>query len=138
MKVDNDRDFSSWEKCFSQNLNPKVQLIVIILPGAKKKGLHYNKIKKLFFEKYPIPLQCVLGSTIARGKNLRSICNKILIQMNAKCGGIPWSISHMPFNDKPTMVLGISQVKYVKQQNIYTVCGTHNREFNKFFSKSEI
>jgi aubergine-like protein len=42
--------------------------------------------------------------TISSGKGLRSICNKILVQINAKVGGIPWTIDEMPFNDKPTVI----------------------------------
>ena len=28
--------------------------------------------------------------------------------MNAKLGGIPWSVDKLPFTDKPTMVVGLS------------------------------
>jgi len=49
----------------------------------------------------------VLTSTIQRGKNLRSIVSKVLIQMNAKVGGIPWAVDNLPFMDKPTMVCGL-------------------------------
>jgi aubergine-like protein len=48
----------------------------------------------------------VLASTISKGKNLRSICNKILIQINAKAGGEPWAVSEIPFMTKPTMIVG--------------------------------
>ncbi len=28
------------------------------------------------------------------------------MQFQAKLGGVPWSISDMPFNSKPTMLIG--------------------------------
>lgn len=54
-----------------------------------------------------MPSQVVLVGTIQRGKNLRSIVSKVLIQMNAKVGGIPWAIDKLPFMDEPTMVCGM-------------------------------
>lgn len=38
---------------------------------------------------------------------MRSICNKILIQICAKIGGEPWAMNDMPFFDKPTMICGL-------------------------------
>lgn len=111
---------------------------MFILPGQKKKGLHYNEIKKTLLVDYPIPSQVVLQSTISRGKNLRSIISKILIQINAKRGGIPWSVSQMPFTEKPTMIVGVSQVKFNRGRTIYGIYATTNNEFNRGFSKSEI
>ena len=48
--------------------------------------------------------QCVCIKTLY-GKGLRSICNKILVQICAKVGGIPWAISEMPFDNFPTVLL---------------------------------
>ena len=47
-----------------------------------------------------------MAQTISRGKNIRSICNKILIQINSKIGGVPWAIKNIPFFNKPAMVVG--------------------------------
>ena len=91
----------------NDKINSSVTFIVFILPGQKGKGTCYSEIKAKLIESVPVPSQVVLGSTISRGKNLRSICTKILIQMNAKLGGIPWSIDTLPFDDKPTMICGI-------------------------------
>jgi aubergine-like protein len=55
----------------------------------------------------PVPSQVVLANTISKGKNVRSICNKILIQICAKIGGEPWAIDNMPFCDVPAMVCGL-------------------------------
>lgn len=97
----------------------------------------YSEIKKQFLEKCPVPNQVVLGSTISRGKNLRSIITKVLIQMNAKLGGIPWSMDKMPYSDKPTMVCGISLFSKRGQKNVLGMCASVNREMNKFFSRAK-
>ncbi len=50
-----------------------------------------------------IPCQIVTLSLLQEGKNIRSICNKLLNQICAKTSGIPWIISNMPFNNIPTV-----------------------------------
>ena len=56
----------------------------------------YNDLKRLLFTDRPVPSQVVLVKTL-NGKGLRSICNKILVQICAKVGGIPWAIDRLPF-----------------------------------------
>ena len=51
--------------------------------------------------------QAILTSTINYGKNLRVIVSKIVAQICAKIGGIPWVIDNMPYMDKRTMVCGL-------------------------------
>ena len=50
-----------------------------------------------------IPCQIVTLGLLQEGKNIRSICNKLLNQICAKTSGIPWIISNMPFNNIPTV-----------------------------------
>jgi aubergine-like protein len=58
-------------------------------------------------EEFPVPSQVVLVGTIQKGKNLRSIVSKVLIQMNAKVGGTPWAVDNLPFMTEPTMICGM-------------------------------
>ena len=130
-----DDQASSWEDAIKKNINPKVQFVVFILPGQKGKGKCYSEIKKLLIKSIPVPSQVVLASTINKGKNLRSICNKILIQMNSKMGGIPWSISELPFFDKPTMVCGIDTFSQRGQKSIIALVASVNKDANRYFSR---
>ena len=50
--------------------------------------------------------------------------------MNAKMGGIPWSISKMPFTQKPTMVVGLASAKAKGAKNVFSIAATMNRDFN--------
>ena len=97
----------AWIKALQAQLNDGVQMVVLILPGAKGKSQLYDDIKRFLLTEYPIPSQVVLAQTISRGKNLRSIISKVLIQMCAKLGGIPWAVDKLPFMDKPTMICGM-------------------------------
>ena len=38
---------------------------------------------------------------------MRSIVNKILIQINAKIGGVPWAVDKLPLLNVPAMVCGM-------------------------------
>lgn len=110
--------------------------MVFILPGQKKQGKCYGDIKKLLIKEMPVPSQVVLASTISRGKNLRSIVTKILIQMNAKMGGIPWSIKEtMPFYDRPTMVVGYDVCHTRGKKSMLALCATVNNKANRYFSR---
>ena len=100
-----------WIKSIEQNLNDSVQAVVLILPGQKGKAPLYDDLKKLLINKIPVPSQVVISSTISKGKNVRSICNKILIQICAKIGGEPWAVSDLPFFDRPTMICGMDTYK---------------------------
>lgn len=97
----------AWVRELKNKVKDDVQMVVLILPGAKGKNSLYDDVKRFLLTEYPIPSQVVLAQTIAKGKNLRSIVSKILIQMNAKLGGIPWAVDNLPFMDKPTMICGL-------------------------------
>lgn len=89
-------------------IKPGVQACVLLLPGQKGKCTLYDDIKRLFLSEVPVPSQVVLAGTISKGKNVRSIVSKILIQINAKVGGIPWAVDALPLmQEKPTMICGM-------------------------------
>jgi len=64
-------------------------------------------VKRLLLGDLPVPSQVVLTGTIQRGKNVRSIVNKVLIQICAKIGGIPWTVDALPLMDRPSMICGM-------------------------------
>ena len=69
----------SWKKELRNRLNNDVQAVVLLLPGAKGRNTLYDDIKRFLLAEFPVPSQVVLCNTISKGKNLRSIVNKILI-----------------------------------------------------------
>ena len=97
----------AWIKTLKEQLNEGVQMVVLLLPGSKGKCNLYDDVKRFLLTEYPIPSQVVLTATIQRGKNVRSIVSKILIQMNAKVGGTPWAVDKLPFMTEPTMICGM-------------------------------
>ena len=83
-------------------INQEIQMCIFLLPGAKKNAVGYKEIKQLLIQERGVASQCICLKTL-QGKGLRSICNKILVQICAKIGGIPWIVSEMPFENMPTV-----------------------------------
>ncbi|KAM7391733.1 hypothetical protein PAMP_022396 [Pampus punctatissimus] len=81
---------------------PKMQLVVCIIVGNRDDL--YSAIKKLCCVKSPIPSQAINIRTISQPQKLRSIAQKILLQMNSKLGGELWTVS-VPL--KHLMVIGV-------------------------------
>jgi len=106
---------------------------VLILPGGKGKGINYNELKRLLKTDIPIPSQVILSSTLKKDKGLRSVINKVLIQICAKVGGETWGIDNLPFTNQPTMVIGIDT--YQKRGINYIGCAaSNNKNFSQFFT----
>lgn len=133
------KNWPDWEREL-KSLDSSVQAVIALLPGAKKSAPLYNQVKSLLVSNYPIPSQVVLTKTIEYGKNLKSICNKILVQICAKLGGIPWAISDMPFSEKPTMVIGMDvyHKPETKKPTVLALCATMDRFFCKYWSTYKV
>jgi aubergine-like protein len=109
------------------------EIVLCLLQGQKGKGFNYNEIKRYLLQEKGIPSQMILLSTITKGKNLRSIINKVLMQMCAKVGGEPWAIDKMPFVDVPTCVASID---FFDKGNfpVMSVCLSVNKNFSRYCS----
>lgn len=68
----------------------------------------YHDLKKLMLQEIPIISQVVLTGTVNYVKNLRAVVAKIVGQICAKIGGIPWVVDEMPYCNKKTMVCGLN------------------------------
>jgi len=115
-------------------------MVVLLLPGAKGKSQLYDDIKRFLLTEYPIPSQVVLSQTIQRGKNLRSIISKVLIQMNAKLGGIPWAVDNLPLMDKPTMICGLDvfHATNLGKKSVLGLTASMNTSATTFWSASVV
>ncbi|KAM4616857.1 piwi-like protein 2 [Polymixia lowei] len=81
---------------------PNMQLVVCIMTGNRDDL--YSAIKKLCCVKSPIPSQVINVRTISQPQKLRSVAQKILLQMNCKLGGELWTVN-VPL--KHLMVIGV-------------------------------
>lgn len=113
---------------------------MLILPGQKGKCNLYDEVKKFLLTDVPIPSQAVLTGTIQRGKNLRSIVNKILIQINAKIGGIPWAVDNLPLMTRPSMICGMDVFHSTSlgKKSVLALTASMNQTATKYWSTSVI
>ncbi|KAM6931274.1 piwi-like protein 2 [Xenentodon cancila] len=81
---------------------PNMQLVMCIITGNREDL--YGAIKKLCCIKSPIPSQVINVRTISQPQKLRSIAQKILLQVNSKLGGELWTVN-VPL--KNLMVVGV-------------------------------
>ncbi|XP_069123522.1 piwi-like protein 1 isoform X1 [Argopecten irradians] len=85
-----------------ENINPSIQMVVIICPTSRDD--RYSAIKKLCCAECPVPSQVIIAKTIMREDKLRSVTQKIALQINCKMGGELWALE-IPM--KKLMVIGI-------------------------------
>ncbi|OWK50780.1 Piwi-like protein 2 [Lonchura striata] len=76
---------------FPEELEDKVQLLLCIIPGGRDDV--YGAIKKLCCVQTPVPSQVINAQSLTGhpGK-IRSVVQKVLLQMNCKLGGQLWGV----------------------------------------------
>lgn len=80
------------------------QMVVMLTPGKGQREDRYSACKRLYSCDLPVPCQFIRCGTINNPRKIRSICQKIVIQVLCKVGGQPWG---MKFPLKSFMVIGI-------------------------------
>jgi len=81
--------------------NPGAQMYMVALP--RNESRKYGDLKKALACRHGVLSQFVLAHQMEKERGLMSIATKIVIQMNAKLGGVPWHV-HQPV--KGMMVVG--------------------------------
>jgi aubergine-like protein len=92
----------------------------------------------MLLEEIPVVSQVILTGTMNSGKNLKVIVGKILIQINAKIGGVPWAIDDMPIVDEPTMICGMDIYNNQKlhKKSVVGFVATLSRVQTNYWSKA--
>lgn len=87
-----------------QNVTPADQLVVILTPGRSQREDRYSACKRLLSCDLPVPSQFIRCGTISNANKLKSIVQKVAIQVLCKVGGQPWA---MKFPMRSFMIIGI-------------------------------
>lgn len=135
VEIERDMDDREWIQKSKSHLKPGITLAIYIITGPKINSRTYKSLKSFLYTEAPVPSQMINAKTLANPKNQRSIINKILIQINAKLGGIPWAIDSLPFSDQPTMVMGINTLMKGKTSKSIAAVGTVNRFYCQYWSE---
>ena len=124
--IENSRNWESWYNKLSHTLiSLKPNLIFIILPALGRKGLFYDQLKTYLLNKEGIPSQIILEKTATKQNGLRSVFNKIIVQMCSKVGGSPWIIDNMPLRKDPLMIMSYC----ISNKNVISSVGTCDNNF---------
>ncbi|XP_056135759.1 piwi-like protein 2 [Lampris incognitus] len=111
---------------------PNMQLVVCIVTGNRNDL--YSAIKKLCCVKSPIPSQVINVRTISQPQKLRSISQKILLQLNCKLGGELWTVN-IPL--KHLMVVGVDVHHDAKRktQSVMGFVASLNSSLTQWYSR---
>jgi len=83
-------------------ISNNLELVVIVFPTNRTD--RYSAIKKLYYVQKAIPSQVIIAKTISKPPKLKSVTEKIALQINCKLGGALWTVT-MPLEN--SMVCGI-------------------------------
>lgn len=87
-----------------QNVRRTDQMVVLLTPGKNQREDRYSACKRLYSCDLAVPCQFIRCGTISNERKIRSICQKVAIQILSKVGGQPWA---MKFPMKNFMIVGI-------------------------------
>ncbi|ODM91966.1 Protein aubergine [Orchesella cincta] len=108
-----------------------LQLLFVILP--KQANDTYAAVKKRATLEFGVPSQCFVARNAQNDKSLMSICTKLVVQMNAKLGGEPWTVL-IPL--KKLMVVGFDVYHCGKRKgsSVGAMVATTSASYAKYFS----
>eukprot|EP00731_Ephydatia_muelleri_P025692 Em0017g775a len=132
VEVINDRT-ESYLRALRELIAPRLQMVMIVFPTSRDD--RYSAVKKLCCIESPIPSQVIIARTITQQQKLRSVAQKVALQMNAKLGGELWAVE-IPL--KSCMVVGID-VYHDKSYGNKSIAGfvaSTNPSFTRWYSRT--
>lgn len=122
----------SYLRSIRDNLNPQIQMVVCIFPTSRDD--RYAAVKKLCCVDSPVPSQCINAKTISQANKLRSVTQKVALQINVKLGGELWALQ-IPM--KNVMIVGID-VYHDSSKGSRSIGGfvaSTNKTFTRWYSR---
>lgn len=116
-------------------LQSDTQMVVCICPTSRDD--RYATIKKICCHEKPVASQVINSRTLSNQQKIRSIVQKILMQMNCKLGGSLWTIK-IPF--KNVMICGTDTYHNPnkKEHSVGAFIASLNGAYTKWYSKATI
>ena len=99
----------------------------------------YAQLKKHSLCRNGYVSQVVKARSIQKKGGLMSVCSKILLQINAKLGGISYkAVIDKEINDRKLMVIGVDSSHIKGKRTGVAMVATINDSFTDFYNKEEI
>ncbi|CAL8111645.1 unnamed protein product [Orchesella dallaii] len=123
----------SFRNALEKHIHDRVQFVVVILPSAQDNT--YAMIKTICTTGRPIPSQVILSKNLGDEKKLRSIMQKIVLQINCKLGGSLWAM-RIPLREK-IMFIGFDVYHDPKRksQSVTALVASLNNTHTKYYSR---
>ncbi|XP_033328474.2 argonaute 3 [Megalopta genalis] len=74
-----------------RNIQRNINLMVVVFPTNRTD--RYSAVKRICCVEMPVPSQVIISRTISRADKLKSITEKIALQINCKLGGALWTLA---------------------------------------------
>ena len=125
----------SYLRAIRENMQSTLQLVVTIFPTQRDD--RYSAVKKLCCIDSPVPSQVINLKTISNQQKLRSVAQKIALQINCKLGGELWALD-IPL--KNLMVVGIDVYHDTAQgrNSIGAFVASSNYQCTRWYSRVTI
>ncbi|XP_073978510.1 piwi-like protein Ago3 isoform X2 [Rhodnius prolixus] len=119
-------------KALQSTLARNLQIVVIVFPTCRIDK--YSAVKKWCCIDHPIPSQVIQTRTIRKPEKLRSVTQKIALQINCKLGGALWTVD-IPL--KHAMVIGLDTFHDASRQgkSVGAVVSSLNKGLTRWYSK---
>ncbi|CAG0893792.1 unnamed protein product [Darwinula stevensoni] len=114
-------------------INDSVQLFLLVF-GSQRED-RYNCVKQMLTCNQTCPSQVVVARTISDQKKLRSVTQKIMLQVNCKLGGELWAVE-IPIAKSHVMICGIDSYHDAarKGKSIGALVASLNKQVTRWHS----
>lgn len=86
----NDDRIETYVSNIKKNYHQNLQMAVVIFPTQREDK--YSAVKRICCVELCLPSQCIISRTISNESKLRSVTQKIALQINCKLGGELWGV----------------------------------------------
>ncbi|XP_072289719.1 piwi-like protein 2 [Eucyclogobius newberryi] len=111
---------------------PNTQLVVCIMVGNRDDL--YSAVKKLCCVKSPIPSQAINVKTISQPQKLKSIAQKIILQINSKLGGELWTVN-VPLKNMMVVGVDVHHDTSKARQSVMGFVASVNSSLTRWYSR---
>lgn len=128
----NDRT-DTYVKALRENIKQPLQLVVTVCPTSRDD--RYSAIKKICCSDQPIASQVINTRTISKEDKLRSVTQKIALQINCKLGGSLWAVK-IPFEGLMVCGMDVYHDASRKGSSVTGFVASLNQPLTRWFSRT--
>ncbi|KAB7506711.1 Piwi-like protein 2, partial [Armadillidium nasatum] len=132
IKLSNDSTDTYINK-IKENYYPQLQLAVVIFPMPRED--RYSAVKRLTCSDLGVASQCINSRTISQDQKLRSVTQKIALQINCKLGGELWALK-IPMSALMVCGVDVYHSALRKGNSVVGFVSSLNNSLTRWYSKS--